>query len=239
MNGQKKEEKMEGWICLHRKLFDSDFWKCEPFSRGQAWVDLLLLANHKDSFFYKRGVKVEVKRGQLARSEVELSDRWKWSRTKVRKFLNDLKKEQQINVSKSFVTQVVTINNYSKYQEKEQQPRQQKYSRSTTEVQQKDTYNNENNENNENKKEKRVKFSPPTVDEVESYFIEKGLLNGKAKKEASKFYNYYGSVGWIVSNKKPMRNWKLSASGWIERMNDFTPKNQEPEYSSPPLFTGR
>lgn len=141
----------EGWISLHRKILDSDLWKCEPFSRGQAWVDLLLLANHEDSFFFKRGVKIDVKRGQLARSEVELADRWKWSRTKVRKFLNDIEKEQQIEQQKTNITQLVTIKNYDYYQKKEQQDGQQKDSRKTAEKQQKDTYNNDNNVNNENK----------------------------------------------------------------------------------------
>ncbi len=141
---------MEGWIKLHRQLLDSDLWKSEPFTRGQAWVDLLLLANHQESFFYKRGVKIIVKRGQLARSEVELSDRWKWSRTKVRKFLNDLKKEQQIEQQKTNVTQVVSIVNYELFQKKEQQIEQQKDSKSTAEVQQKNTYKNEKNEKNEN-----------------------------------------------------------------------------------------
>ncbi|HEY9222333.1 MAG TPA: hypothetical protein VIO43_12245 [Lutibacter sp.] len=143
---------MEGWIKLHRQLLDSDLWKSEPFTRGQAWVDLLLLANHQESFFYKRGVKIIVKRGQLARSEVELSDRWKWSRTKVRKFLNDLKKEQQIEQQKTNVTQVVSIVNYELYQKKEQQTGQQKNSKRTAKEQQKNTYKNDKNVNNDKNK---------------------------------------------------------------------------------------
>ena len=144
---------MEGWIKLHRSLLESDFWKCESFSRGQAWVDLLMLANFKDSFFYKRGVKVDVKRGQLGRSEVELSDRWKWSRSKVRKFLKDLEKEQQIKVVKTSVTQVVTILKYDDFQTEEQQ----KDSRRTAEGQQKDSrkthIKNDKKEKNEEKEE--------------------------------------------------------------------------------------
>lgn len=142
---------MEGWIKLHRSLLESDVWVCEPFSRGQAWVDLLLLANHKDSFFYKRGNKIDVKRGQLGRSSVELSDRWSWSRSKVNKFLKDLEKEQQIKVIKTSVTQIVTIINYDEFQQKEQQTEQQKDSRRAAEEQQKDTYKNVNNDNNEKK----------------------------------------------------------------------------------------
>ena len=124
---------MEGWIKLHRQLLESDLWTCEPFSRGQAWIDLLLLANHKDSFFYKRGNKINVKRGQLGRSSVELSSRWTWSRSKVNKFLKDLEKEQQISITKTSITQVVTIKNYEFFQSKEQQTEQQKSSRRAAE----------------------------------------------------------------------------------------------------------
>lgn len=138
---------MEGWIKLHRAIQDNPLWRSEPFSRGQAWVDLLLLANHKESFFYKRGNKVTVLRGQVGRSEVELSDRWKWSRTKVRKFLTELQEEQQIKIHKNRVTQVLTIVNYDEYQQKEQQ----KDNRKTTEEQQKDTYKNDKNNKNDKK----------------------------------------------------------------------------------------
>ena len=103
---------MEGWIKLHRKISDNRLWTCEPFTRGQAWIDLLLLASHQDSFFYVRGIKINVERGQLAWGEVKLSERWKWSRTKLRKFLKELEKEQQIIQQKNNVMQVVTIVNY-------------------------------------------------------------------------------------------------------------------------------
>ncbi len=127
---------MEGWIKLHRQLLDNPLWSCEVFSRGQAWVDLLMLANFERSFFYKRGVKIEVDRGQVARSEVELADRWRWSRTKVRSFLNDLEKEQQIIQQKTNITQIVEIINYEYYQQEKQQTGQQKNSRKTAERQQ-------------------------------------------------------------------------------------------------------
>ncbi len=155
---------MEGWIKLHRGLLDNDLWRSEPFSRGQAWVDLLLLANHKESFFYKRGNKVIVKRGQVGRSSVELSDRWNWSRTKINKFLKDLQKEQQIILHKSTVTQLITIVNYDTYQEKEQQTGQQKDSRRTAEEQQKDTYKNDKKEKNEKNDKERSKDIVNVID---------------------------------------------------------------------------
>ncbi len=38
----------QGYICLHRKIRDNWLWKKKPFSPGQAWVDMLLLADHAD-----------------------------------------------------------------------------------------------------------------------------------------------------------------------------------------------
>jgi DNA-binding MarR family transcriptional regulator len=157
---------MEGWVKIHRKLSENLLWTSEPFSRGQAWIDLILLANHKYNYFYKRGVKIELKRGQLGWSVVALSERWQWSRSKVNKFLNDLEKEQQIKQQKSNVTQIITIIKYEEYQEKEQQSEQQKGSRKAAEEQQKDTNKNDKNEEKVKKLEERqLEFKK----EVESY----------------------------------------------------------------------
>jgi len=59
----------QGWIKLHRKLTDNPLWLKEPFTAGQAWVDLILLANHKSGVIWKRGIMISVKRGQVGHSE--------------------------------------------------------------------------------------------------------------------------------------------------------------------------
>ena len=141
----------EGWVKIHRKISNNPLWTCEKFTRGQAWIDLILLANHEKGYFYKRGVKININRGQSGYSEVALSDRWKWSRSKVRKFLKELEEEQQIKQIKNNVSLVVTILNYDNYQSKEQQTKQQKDTKKTSERQQKDTNKNEKNEKNEKK----------------------------------------------------------------------------------------
>lgn len=223
-----------GWIKLHRKIQDNPLWRCEPFTRGQAWVDLLLLANHNDNFFYKRGVKVDIQRGQVGVSEVGLSDRWKWSRNKVRKFLNDLEKEQQIKQQKTNVTQIVTIINYSQYQEKEQQTEQQKDTKRTAEGQQKDT--NKNDKNVKKEKNEKKRFSPPSLTEIQNYFKEKIKemnSNLDAKNEAIKFESHYGAKGWMVGKNK-MKDWKKAVSGWIARSSAHTKEVQS--YSVEDMF---
>lgn len=107
---------MAGWVKLHRCLQENPLWLAEPFTRGQAWVDMLLLANHKPGFFYVRGVQVNLDRGQLGHSEKTLAGRWKWSRGKVRRFLRALEVEQQIALQKNNVTTLITIKNYDLYQ---------------------------------------------------------------------------------------------------------------------------
>ena len=89
-NQGKTMDDSSGWICLHRTLIEHELWNEEKFTRGQAWVDLLLLANHKPGAFRARGVSVKVDRGQVGKSEVSLAERWHWSRTKVRRFLSEL-----------------------------------------------------------------------------------------------------------------------------------------------------
>lgn len=135
-----------GWISLHRKLQNNPLWSSEPFTRGQAWVDLILLANHEEGYIYVRDHKIELKRGDVGWSQNRLSERWQWSRTKIRKFLNDLEKEQQIKQLKSKSYTVIRLINYNEYQ----QEKQQEDKRKTTGRQQEDTNNNDNNVNNDN-----------------------------------------------------------------------------------------
>ena len=135
---------MEGWVSIHRRLAISDLWLSEPFTRGQAWVDLIMLANHEEGFIRVRGIKVTVKCGQIGWSEVKLSERWRWSRTKTRHFLKELENVQQIEQQKGNVSLLISIVNYELYQKKDSK----KDTKKTAEVQQKDTNNNENNENN-------------------------------------------------------------------------------------------
>jgi len=138
-----------GYVKIFRQISENELWTAEPFTRGQAWVDLVMLANHKDGYIRVRGNRIEVKRGQVGWSQHKLSDRWKWSRTKVRNFLNELeKKEQQIVQQKNKTTSLITLNNYEKYQSKST-------TESTTdvptEVPQKDTNKNDKNEKNKNR----------------------------------------------------------------------------------------
>jgi hypothetical protein len=200
---------MEGWVKIHRRLSENPLWTCEPFSRGQAWVDLILIANHADSFFYKRGVMLEVKRGQVGVSEVGLSDRWKWSRTKIRKFLNDLEKEQQIIQQKSNVTQLITIVNYDSYQQKEQQKDSRKTAeRHKQECKEEKEINNIAQRQDDFKVEVESFTEKYSIELLKSFYVywsEPNKSNTKMRKELEKTWD---TARRLVTWKSNQEAWK-------------------------------
>lgn len=104
------------YFAVARKLLESDMWLSDPFTKGQAWVDLIGNARFRDGFVRIRGVKVDVPRGCVYFSEVKLAERWRWSRGKVRRFLNELETEQRIEQQKNNITSLIKIINYEEYQ---------------------------------------------------------------------------------------------------------------------------
>lgn len=100
---------------------EGDLYFREPFCRNMAWVDLLLLANHKPANMMVRGIVVKVRRGQVGYGSVSLAKRWKWSRSKVERFLKVLENEHQIEQQKTNITTLISIVNYDQYQLGEQQ----------------------------------------------------------------------------------------------------------------------
>ena len=108
----------KGWISLHRKIEDWEFYLSEPFTKSGAWIDLILLACHEGESYFIRGNLIEVSRGELAWSEKKLATRWQWSRDKVRSFLKLLETRQQIKINKSFIINKIILLNYDQYQYK-------------------------------------------------------------------------------------------------------------------------
>lgn len=107
---------MDGWIKLYRKIAENPLYFAEPFTRMQAWIDMLIIANYEESFIYVRGNKIQIKRGQIGKSQDTLAERWKWSRGKVTRFLDELQKDGQIDQQKSRLMSIISISNYENYQ---------------------------------------------------------------------------------------------------------------------------
>jgi len=104
-----------GWIKLDRQIQDNFLWFDEPFTKAQAWIDLLLLANHEDGEVLINGKYQKIKRGQHLTSTIKLANRWKWSRNKVYRFLVILQNANMVK-KRTLGGTLLTIVNYDKYQ---------------------------------------------------------------------------------------------------------------------------
>lgn len=82
-------------------------------------------------------------------------------------------------------------------------------------------------------KPKKQNFEIPTQILIESYFKEIGL-NGIAKTESEKFFNFYESKNWFVGKNK-MKNWQAACRNWKSNIKDFQIQNNS-IYDKYPLF---
>lgn len=106
-----------GWVKLDRQIFDHWLWQEKPFSIGQAWVDLILLASYEDGVQYYKGDLIERKRGEVCASLKWLASRWGWSTGKVSRFLNVLQKNKMVTQKRNANGTVLSLENYSRFQD--------------------------------------------------------------------------------------------------------------------------
>jgi hypothetical protein len=196
----------DGWVKLHRQIVTNDLWLSEPFTRAQAWVDLILLANHGNGVVRRRGIKINVQRGQVGVSQDSLAERWRWSKNKVRRFLKELISDGQISLETELkniaVSTLITITNYEFYQgsETEDETEEKPKIKLKTALEQ---------EEEEKEEEKEVKTSSPSGDEAGGKFY----LTRKKKKLAGKRLETFERF-WIAFGYKSGK--AEAADAWLE-----------------------
>ena len=106
-----------GYIPLYRSIQDHWLWNnSEPFSKGQAWIDLLLLANHETKKKQLRNGVITIKPGQKWTSYDHLAERWGWTRKRVYRFINLLKSDGMVTTDSNTSGTLVTIVNWENFQ---------------------------------------------------------------------------------------------------------------------------
>lgn len=109
----------KGYVKLFRDVRDHWIWKDdkEPtFDRFHAWVDLIMMVNHKEREVMFDGRLISVEAGSRITSLRDLASRWGWSRHKVSDFLDELEKAEMITQVRDSRKTLVTIVNYGFYQ---------------------------------------------------------------------------------------------------------------------------
>ena len=105
-----------GYVKIHRDLMYDSIWTSEKFTRGMAWVHLIMLANANPGYVRKRGARIDLARGSVGYSIKELSRRFDWSESKTRRFIKELESDGKITVKKTSVSCTITLVNYDYWQ---------------------------------------------------------------------------------------------------------------------------
>lgn len=200
-----------GYVAIFRQIFNHWLWHEKPFSKGQAWIDLLLLANHSNHKKPKGDKIVTYYRGDVNRSVLFLADRWGWDRKTVKRFLRVLEADNMIVVKGTTQGTTITIVNYDFWQK----------SGSTIWTTYGTTYGTaygtthgtQTIMNNNDKKEKKGEGIPhpqpsPSLDEIKTECREQGYTSVNAEK----FFSYYEGRNWKLGGE-PI-NWKAMLRHW-------------------------
>lgn len=111
------ESSNKGWIKVHRDLLEDQIWtSSEPFSKRDAWIDLLLTAAYKKEKDEEDGKSIDILPGQIFTSFLALSRRWRWSRDKVRRFFRQTRHIRIDRVNRQTGKCLITIENWEVYQ---------------------------------------------------------------------------------------------------------------------------
>ena len=114
--------KEENYIYLYRDIYKCAFWYDKPFTRAQAWIDLLMQAYWIDGKKLKGSTWFEVKRGEVLTSELDLMNRWGWGKEKTRSFLRMLEADGMIERKADHRKTIIRIVNYDKFQSSKKRP---------------------------------------------------------------------------------------------------------------------
>ncbi len=210
-----RDNKKFGRFAVCRSLLYDPLWLAERFTRGQALVDLIGLANHGPKDVEVRGNLVHTERGQVAVGERTLAERWKWGRGRVRRFLVYLTVNGTLVPQTGNVKTVLTLCNYNAYQFGSTAD-------STADGTADSTADGTASlENLENKKKTTPTAPAPTCEDVSpgqgslgypsldtyhDYGVSIGLL--WTKDHAENDYLRVRAFGWTDGHGKPIADWR-------------------------------
>jgi hypothetical protein len=229
---------MKGWISLHRKILDNPILsRGRTYSRFEAFVYMLLKANHKDNKVVIGNQLINIKTGSFLTSQKQLMKEFNWGISRLRSFLKLLQDDDMIEVKSNAISTMITINNYKELQQLQTDSKLQSKRNQTASKTQSKTNNNDNTLNNDNNVNKEQKFinlvieenkktnpqvPQDVIDEFCSYWTERNLNGTKMKYEMQKTFDIKRRLQrWIKNQQewKPITKYKneefkLDATGY-------------------------
>jgi len=187
---------MDGWISLHRKILENPILnRSRVYSNFEAWIWLLLKANHKDNKFMLGSELVKVKKGSMITSQKKLCRQFRWGNSKLRSFLKVLQKDKMILLETNTQSTHITICNYETYQDKQTANKSRTNHEQITDKLRTNTNNNDNKVNNVNNN-KRV-----TTQDIKNIIHDDKLLKLYGYRMLEEFIDY-----WIEGDGKKAKH---------------------------------
>ncbi len=193
---------MKGWISLHRKILDNPILtRGRQYSRFEAFVYMLLKANHKDNKALIGNNLIIIKKGSFITSQKKLMKEFNWGSSRLRTFLKLLESDGMIETNTNTISTHITINNYKELQGLQNTNELQTKHKQTANKMQTKTNNNDNN--------------------VSDYWTESNINGNKMKFEMQKTFDVKRRLNkwiknqseWNVKPKSNISEYKTSTSG--------------------------
>ena len=226
---------MEGWIKLHRKLTEWEWYKDN--NTKSLFVHLLLMANHKDGRFQGQ----EVKRGQLITGRKVLSVQTGLSEQQIRTGLNKLISTNEITIKSTNKNSLISIIRYNSYQIESENTKQ-----STSEITNNQPTSNQQvttNKNDKNVKNDKNLLEGEKISKEEIHkrlfrelkestsWMEQFCMNQKctiqeAEKHLIKFYQETVLKGEFKEELKELKNHFINWTKKGNRVQKIEPDNK-------------
>jgi hypothetical protein len=208
-----------GYIRLWRKFFEENkFWtRKRVFSHAEAWIDILQMTCYNGTKTGWGDKYFSVERGSFVTSERFLSERWQWSTTKVRSYIQFLISEKMLIRKCSAEYSTLTVVNYELYNQIES-------SGESAEKAQKKRRKSKEEEGKESKEVKKIYLERVFLSENEYDRLVTEFGRDVTDQYIFSLDEYIGMTG------KKYKDHNLTIRKW---MRTEAEKNPKPESSKP------
>jgi len=200
---------MQGWVSLHRKLFENPIMTKPNYLA--IWIYLLLRANHKENSIIWNNEKVKIQVGQFIGSIKQIADYYNLSKSTVAHILDYFERDDMIIKKSNKRFTLFEIKNYKKYQDIERHVERHVSA---------ETLDNKGLDDDDEKLldgslfSNRLQIETNNNDNTDN---KKDII----EIEFEKFWNYYG---YKVSRKKCFALWKKISTADKNLIREHLPK---------------
>lgn len=233
-----------GVFAVARKIWEDEDFAPEPFTQREAWMWLVGAAvwcERRTRGASRRPIKLQ--RGEFSFALSFMAEKWKWSKSRVDRFISVLENRDMIRDASRDGEKVYIIRNYNEYQvvgiPKRDDERDAKRDASGTtagrERDKEETFKHSNIEKEEPKKEVRAKRAAPKVDlppdfptpelftSAQGFWNQKGRpdLSHSVRDEAEHFRDHHLKLG------NRFADWPAAWRTWQRTALKYPPKERE------------